>query len=182
MGIFGGWILSIIGIVLIGVIVDLILPDGEMQKYIKSIFLVFVVFVMINPILNFNIDKIDFNKFIYNSSSVEINENFLINYNKEYKKSLEKVCEASLENKGFKNVIVTIYLNMSTTKFEIKQVELNLKNLVINENSVHIDKYKEIKSIILSLLDIEENRVVFKWVKKKRRIISWWITCLNFHF
>ena len=32
------WILSIVGIVLLGVLIDLILPNGEIQKYIKSIF------------------------------------------------------------------------------------------------------------------------------------------------
>ncbi len=33
-----GWILSIVGIVFIGVILDIILPDGKTSKYIKHIF------------------------------------------------------------------------------------------------------------------------------------------------
>lgn len=160
MGVIIGWLLSVVGIVVIGVLVDLILPEGEMQKYIKAIFSVFMVFVMISPILKIDINNIDLNKFVYNENSVSVNEDYLKNYNNAYKNSLEKICENQLKTQGFENVDVGILLNLSTTKFEISKVNLNLKNLVINPNGVHIDKYKEIKSIVISVLDIDEDKVV----------------------
>ena len=160
MSVIISWLLSVVGIVVIGVLVDLILPEGEMQKYIKAIFSVFVVFVMISPILKIDINNIDFNKFVYNENSVSVNEDYLKNYNNAYKNSLEKICESQLKTQGYENVDVEILLNLSTTKFEISKVNLNLKNLVINSNGVHIDKYKEIKSIVTSVLGIDENKVV----------------------
>ncbi len=160
MGAVYSWLLSVVGIVLIGVLVDLILPEGEMQKYIKAIFSIIVVFVMINPIIKIDLSKVDLNQFVYNDKSVSVNENYLKNYNKAYKQSLEKSCEVRLEYSGFLNVDVEISLNLSTTKFEIEKVYANLKNLVINNNGVHIDKYQEIKSIIISCLGVEESKVV----------------------
>lgn len=166
--ILSSWIISIVGIVVLGVLMDLIMPDGEMRKYIKSIFSVFVVFIMINPVLKIDINKIDFNKFIYNESSVEINQNFLNNYNKEYKQSLELICEENLKNAGFSGVEVVICLDLSKTSFEIEKVKLDLKNLVINTNMVHIDKYKEMRNVVVSLLDLKEEKVVFDgWRKEK---------------
>ena len=154
------WLLSIIGIVVIGVLVDLIMPEGEIQRYIKAIFSVFVVFVMIYPVLRIDINKIDFDNFFYNQSSVNLDEEYLQNYNEQYKNALEVQCETVLSSGGYKNVEVRICLDLSTEKFEIEKVDVNLKNLVINANSVHIDKYKEIKKIIVSLLDIEEGKVI----------------------
>lgn len=154
------WILSIVGIVLISVLVEIILPSGEMQKYIKSVFAIFIVFVMIYPIVNIDIDKIDFNKFIYNETSTILNENYLKNYNEEYKNSLQNIVEKQLENNGFLNVNVEILYNMSANDFEIEKVKLNAKNLVINTNSVHIDKYKEMREVVVNLLSVESEKVV----------------------
>lgn len=154
------WLLSVIGIVVIGVLINLILPEGEIQKYIKAIFSVFVVFIMIYPILNIDISKINYDEFFYNQTSVTVDEKYLENYKEKYRESLQNQCETVLNNNGYQNVRVEIYLNLSSEKFEIEKVYVNLKNLVINGNSVHIDKYKEIKSIIVSLLDVEEGKVI----------------------
>lgn len=155
------WILSIVGIVIIGVLVDLILPDGEMQKYIKAVFSIIVVVIMVSPILQIDIDKIDFNKFIYNETSVELNQEYINNYNDKYRQNLEELLENALQINGFSNIDAKLYTNMSNKTFEVEKVELNIKNLVINANTVHIDKYKEMKAIVVSVLNVNEKKVVF---------------------
>ena len=45
-----GYILSILGIIVIGILIDIIVPNGAINKYIKSIYSIFVVAVLINPI------------------------------------------------------------------------------------------------------------------------------------
>mgnify|MGYP005805768403 FL=1 len=53
------WILSIAGVVLLSVLVELILPSGSMSKYIKGIFVFIIMFVILSPVptlLNQNID------------------------------------------------------------------------------------------------------------------------------
>jgi len=155
------WILSIVGVVIIGVLVDIILPEGEMQKYIKAVFSVIVIVIMITPILQIDFNKIDFDKFLFNETSIELNQNYINNYIDKYKENVEEILKNSLKSNGFSNVDVEIYLNKSNTNFEINKVVLNIKNLVININSVHIDKYKEMKTIVVACLNIDENKVVF---------------------
>ena len=57
---------------------------------------------------------------------------------------------------------------MLKNKFEIQKVILNAQNLVINNEAVHIDKYKEMKNVVIRFLYIEENKVVInEWRKEK---------------
>ena len=44
------YILSIVGIVFLGVLVDVIMPDGEMNKYVKGVFSIIALCVIINPL------------------------------------------------------------------------------------------------------------------------------------
>lgn len=163
-----GWTLSVLGISILGVLIDIILPEGNMQKYIKSIFSIFIIFVIVSPIVNFDINNIKFNNIFYNQSSVQLDQSYIQNFNIKYKQSLEKTCENYLEEKGFSGVKVEIEINLENNYLEIKKVELNLKNLVINSNSAHINKYTEMKTHIKNLLNIEDEKVVFdEWSKKK---------------
>ena len=57
-----GYILSILGIVISGVFIDIIVPSGSTSKYIKSIYSIFVVAVLLMPLL----------KFINNSNDFEV--------------------------------------------------------------------------------------------------------------
>lgn len=156
-----GWILSVLGISVIGVLVDVILPEGEMQKYIKSIFSIIIIFTLITPLLNINIDKINLDTFIYNQSSVELDKNYISSFNKQYKELLEKNCEQILKTNGFSGVSVEIDINLENNQFEVKKVYLNLKNLVINTNEAHINKYTEMRESITKYLDVKEDVVVF---------------------
>ena len=44
------WILSIAGIICISVLLELIMPEGQMNKYIKNIFSFVIVLVIILPL------------------------------------------------------------------------------------------------------------------------------------
>lgn len=43
------WLLSIVGVVSLGVLIEIIMPEGEHSKYIKGIFSLIVVFVIVSP-------------------------------------------------------------------------------------------------------------------------------------
>lgn len=156
-----GWILSVLGVSVLGVLVDIILPEGSMQKYIKSIFSIIVVFTLIMPLLNINLNNINFDKLVYNNTSIKLDQNYINSFNEQYKKMLEKNCEQMLASSGFKGVCVEIDINIKDNKIEIKKVVLNLKNLVINTNEAHINKYTEMRECVAKYLDILKEKVVF---------------------
>lgn len=45
-----GWLMGIVGVVAVGVLLDILLPSGEINKYIKGIFGIVVVFVIVAPL------------------------------------------------------------------------------------------------------------------------------------
>ena len=45
-----GWLLGVVGVVLLGVLVDVLLPQGQMSKYVKGIFAVLLLFVLLTPL------------------------------------------------------------------------------------------------------------------------------------
>ena len=47
------YLLSLLGVILLVVLVDAILPSGNISKYISGIFAIVVMFVIISPIINF---------------------------------------------------------------------------------------------------------------------------------
>ena len=54
------WLMSIVGVVFLGVMIDIITPEGKTNAFIKSIFAVFVVYIIVSPIVtmfNKNYDK-----------------------------------------------------------------------------------------------------------------------------
>lgn len=163
-----GWILSVLGVSVLGVLVDIILPEGTMQKYIKSVFSILVVFTLIVPLLNINIENINFDNLIYNDTSIKLNQNYINSFNSQYKQMLEKNCEQILALSGFSGVCVEIDINLKDNKFEVEKVKLNLKKLVINTNEAHINKYTEMRECVANYLDILKEKVVFdEWEKRK---------------
>lgn len=160
-----GYILSIVGVVLLGVLIDLILPDGQMNKYIRGIMAFFVVFVMISPVANFV--KSDFNFNFNQNNSVELDVDFLQKINQQTADRIKFTLENQLEKNGFSKIIVEIEHNSSSPTFELKKIVINLKNMVMNTNVAHINKYTEIKNIVLNSVVIEEDKIVFdEWANK----------------
>ena len=45
-----GWVLSIAGVISLSVIVELILPEGQLNKYIRGIFSFIIILVIIAPL------------------------------------------------------------------------------------------------------------------------------------
>ena len=70
------YLLSIVGVAILGVIVDLILPSGTVSKYIKGVFALILIFVIISPIPKLINQNWSFND-IFQTSSTEIDEDYL---------------------------------------------------------------------------------------------------------
>ena len=108
----------------------------------------------INNLLNIDLDSIFDYEYLLDKSYLETIED-------EQEKYLENYIEQLLEINGFKSVKVKIVYNLSYNENKIEKVIVNLKDLVINENHTHINKYQEIKSIVANALNLEECYIVF---------------------
>lgn len=157
---FSSYILSVAGVILLGVLVHIILPEGTMSKYIQNIFALIVVFVIVSPISSlvnssFQIDN------VIKTSQVALDERFITLVNEQKITQLTFILEKEIEDCGFNNVFVTISANLLSNPLNIEKVEINLSNLVMKGQVQHINKYSKIRELVLKHIDIKEDQVVF---------------------
>ena len=153
------WILSIAGVTILSVVVDLILPSGQTAKYIKNIFAFVMILVIISPLPalikgNFNVND------IFESEEIVLQEDYIYQVNRDKLTALEKEITSSLEEKGIKNVVVTINADIFQIEMKILEVNVDLSDLVIDENSGHIDIEKAITEVVDRLVG-EEVIIIF---------------------
>ena len=63
IGIIRNWCEGIIIAIIISVIIELLVPEGNNKKYVKVVIGIYIIFVIINPLLNLMNYKIDFEYF-----------------------------------------------------------------------------------------------------------------------
>ena len=157
------YILSIAGVVLLTSIVDFALPDGSMNKYIKSIMGFFIIAVIIAPLPNLLSSN---NTSFFETSGYEIQEDYLYKLNKTKIDVLQNEIEMSVSGEGYQNVKVMIELeNNLSENMDIKSVSVDLTHLRITEKAGHkdISKIKEqIDEIITKKLNIKKEIVFYE--------------------
>ncbi len=158
-----GYILSILGIVVAGMFIDIIIPSGTISKYIKGIYSIFVVAIIISPVVKFLNKNHDFT---IKYHQYEININLLDYIHSSRATSLENNLEKVLANEGLTNI--DIILNFSTENNELKynSCNVNLKNLVISADKQHINKYEFIKTVIKQNTNLTDEEIIFDEWKK----------------
>ena len=153
------WIISIAVAVLLGTLVEVVMPEGRLNKIIKSILGVLCMLIIISPLKSFDISKINFNSLFPQS---QIDTKFVEDRQSEQISLLESNIESNLETNGYKNVKVKIDGKIETNNsLYIKNIFVDLENLVLNENLENINKYNNIVAIIQSSVEVQKEQVIF---------------------
>lgn len=154
------WLLSIVGIVLIGILIDVILPTGQISKYIKGIFAIISVFIIISPIpkiLNkdFTIENIiDENKFY-------LQEDYFYEINSQRLEQFKENLKFKFEEQGLTGDFFLVSCNIFKRTFSIEKIYIISSNIVIDEKMSHINTNEIIIKTIKSLINIKEEDIVF---------------------
>jgi hypothetical protein len=154
------WILTVAGISVMSVLVDLMLPNGQTKKYIKGVFAFIVVLVIISPIpkwLNREFVLQD----IFDEKAVVIQEDFIYNINRDRLETLEEMVEADLAASGIENVHIKINANIFTKDMKIDAVFVDLSQVVIKQNKPHIDINELVVTSILKYIAVERADIIF---------------------
>lgn len=153
-----GYILSILGITMAGVMLDIIIPSGNTSKYIKSLFGIFVLAVIISPVVKFLNNNHDF-KLEY--IDYEVNQTLLNYINNQKIIALSENIEGELENNGFNNIDIKINYSTEDNILIYNSCEINLKNLVIVEDKQHINKYEFIIEVVKTHTSLTDEVIIF---------------------
>lgn len=158
------WILSIAGVISLSVVVELLLPEGSLNRYIRAIFSFIVVLVIIAPLPSM-VGK----QFSY--SDIEIEENFSLQEDYIYQlnvyktEALQESISREIKNRGYDGVVVSVSSEKNHAEYKIKDIFVELDNLVILDKAQHkdiLDIEEEIFEIILSYAKVDRAEVHFE--------------------
>lgn len=154
------WIISILSVVLLSVIVDLILPDSNMSKYIKSTLASVTILVVIMPLPSLISSGFDWDEELFNSSQITLDEDFL-DYTTSVKASyLEEGLLSQLQDDGVQNLTLDITCHSSDGEIIVDYVYINMDKIVLVSQDEHINSSEQVIALICSYLEIESWQVV----------------------
>lgn len=157
------WIMSIAGIICLSVIVELMLPDGQMNRYIKGIFSFVIILVIIMPIPNLIGKEINFSN-IFDYDNVAVDEDYIYQLNLDKINIVRDEIENDIQLHGYENVKIYVDCDIFDNAMKFESITVDITNLVISENAEHknIAKIKDdITDIIQSHLQIDRGSILY---------------------
>ena len=142
------WAQGIIMAVIIGAIIEMILPEGNSKKYVKIVIGVYVLFTIISPVISKITGKtiqvsdiLELNKYIEETENnsklyVTLDEDNSNNIKDIYESSLRNDIKAKIEAKGYnaKNIKLEIE---DDEKYTLKKIDIEIyKNMEKNKKDI----------------------------------------------
>ena len=158
---FGEWIMKIIGLGALGVLLDVVLPEGETNKYIKGIFGIITVFVLFSPLPKLINADIKVDNLTFDSQSVEIDDNYTYYvYSKRWDEYSENLSRIYSEKFSTECSVDIKFVESCPEK--VDTVFIYFKNLGIEE--IKANKYRvEVVQDIVGRLQVEDRDVVVRY-------------------
>ena len=136
ISIINSWAKGIIFAIIFATIIEIILPEGNNKKYIKTVIGIYILFVMIHPFISIN--KININSIMqettskvdeYKTEDLTLETNQYIE--ETYKSKIEEDIKEKLKNKGYN--INSLKLNIETKiqEFygEVKSINIKISKI-----------------------------------------------------
>lgn len=134
----GAWLLKITGVIALSALSSLLIPNGQTKKYVKGIFALITLFVLVSPLPK--LLKSDFSGFpnaFDTVSELEIDETFLYGVATNAYKTQERNIEKFLKEKEIEAKVK--FVVKSETSSEIDYV-----NVILSDKSFERDKSNSI--------------------------------------
>lgn len=152
------WAISIAGVALLSVLVDIVLPQGKTSKFVKSAMSLICLCVIIQPLLNIyrqkNTEIIDID---YQSDSVYVQKDLEFYYVESQYKLIANNLEQSLANKGICEAQVSFCLQKD---YSIAYVAIDLTKVVIQRKDIHINIIEEVMLEIKNNMHLSEEQIL----------------------
>lgn len=159
MSAFGGWALSIVGIVMLGLLVDIVMPEGQTNKYIKSVFAVITVFVIAAPLPKllaggFNLDE------IFNSdSSYEIDGGYIEMLNRQKAAALILTAETALADAGYTGVDISVTHETRNNELVFIHIFADVEKAEYKGSALNTNSTSGIKDILVNIFGIKREAI-----------------------
>ncbi|NCA68462.1 MAG: hypothetical protein EOM87_10445 [Clostridia bacterium] len=147
------WVLGIVGVILLSVLVDIILPNGQMNKYIKGIFAILFIYMLLTPIVSLVKNNLDINNLLhFEVSGYEENTAYIQSINTDRLNYTKDLIVKVLEVNGINDANIVIFSAANN---------INLVDYVVVELPYATSQAQEeqIKTIIMRLVDVKSEGI-----------------------
>lgn len=150
MNAISAWLLSVTGVVVLSVLAEFVLPEGQINKYTKVIFSFVILLVIIMPLPKLFGKDFDLSKYFGGESNIQ--EDYLYQLNLDKLTAINQGLADQVKKKGLENVEISINANVLCEKLEIYSIYVDLCDIEYMENFGSKDISKA-KIIIRDIID-----------------------------
>lgn len=159
------WIVSIVSVVILMVMLDLFIGEGETKKYIKGIMSIIIIVVIIAPLpkilkKDYTINEV-FQESSYTENEIKVDDSFLYRlYRAQYAKK-EMEIQKYLASQGIKGSVVVISIAYGESgTVDITNVLISMENTVITEIDKNININEMIYDSVQSIISVQRERII----------------------
>lgn len=148
------WIANIVIFILVAVIMELLVPNTQLQKYVKMVVGLLLILLLVSPLLNiFTVNLDD----VYETIRAEqkISEDLMENNMNKQKKEIQATQSAYIEEQ------MAVQMKRQVEEELMEQYELQISQLTIEFDTDDLQNYENIKAVYVALNN-NDNRNVKK--------------------
>ena len=137
-----GWLMGIVGVVSLGVLIEILLPEGENSKYIRGIFSIIVIFVIISPLPK--LAKGDYIKgFTSPKAETEINVSYYDSVKDDIQNKIKDNLKEKLDKAGYNDLSYSI-------QFDEDYVYV-INKIIVDSKSMSESQWQELLEFLKSV-------------------------------
>lgn len=152
------WVMSILSVALLSVISGLVLSGKRMGKFVSAVFASLTILIIVAPLPNLLKNGASTNLFF--TPDTQLDSDYLGFANDLKANSLARAVNSQLIKAGYHGVEIEIKGEFND-EIKISEIIINLSNLVMDENVVHINKYDALTRIVSDCLKVDKGIIVF---------------------
>ena len=164
------WCEGIIIAIIISIIIEMLLTEGKNKKYVKVVIGIYVMFVVLNPILEIINYDINFENF-FEFEEVQASTTLDSNIKDIYVKGIQESLKMEIEELGYEVESINVYVDLNYENIEKIELKVNEKiegietikpitigNLEEKSNFNYVDIIEYLKENY----SVSEEKIIFK--------------------
>lgn len=146
------WLLSISCVAVLGVLLEIILSDGSTKKYIKSIFALIMLLVILLPLPKLLNKKFDLGRLTIPNTNSQLDDNIF----NQQKDAVKSSILNRLEKNGYKNCSVNIYGEQKNGALKLRSILIKLPYDYNYNGRDKTEVYESVKKTVADILTDKE--------------------------
>lgn len=165
------WCEGIIIAIIISIIIEMLLPEGKNKKYVKVVIGIYVMFVVLNPILEIINYDIKFEELFGFEEEVSVSTSLDTNMKDVYVVGIQETMKEEISKMGY--IVKSVAIEVDSNYENIEKIELSVEEgndkiksiepiIIGNKENKSNLKYTDIMAYLVENYSVSEDEIVFK--------------------